>query len=128
MTANELYKITKALMFEKSSSTIYDDYLIPNLNRILVELFDENNALRAFKGKQFLKTPQVVTSKSDELTYEDEYVMNVIPLGLASRFLIDDDLNKYSIFSTDYNNARVFNQRFNSKEGIDDASAENTTV
>ena len=120
-TVEQLYALTKELMFEKPSSNIYDSYLIGNLNRLLVELFEENNACRVFKGKTKLAAPQKVSSRADELIYEDEYVLNVLPLGLASRFLIDDDLNKYSIFSTDYNNARVLNQKLVSKEKLDAA-------
>ena len=120
-TVEQLYVLTKELMFEKPGSNIYDSYLIGNLNRLLVELFEENNACRVFNGKTKLAAPQQVSSRSDELIYEDEYVLNVLPLGLASRFLIDDDLNKYSIFATDYNNARVLNQKLVSKEKLDAA-------
>ena len=117
-TVEQLYTHTKQLMFEKPSSQIYDDYLIGNLNRLLVELFNENNFCRMFKGKTPLEEPQQVGDRTAELIYEDEYVLNVLPLGLAARFLIDDDLQKYSIFSTDYNNARVIAQKMISKDRI----------
>ena len=118
-TAKDVYEHAKSLMFEKPSSTIYDNYWKPNLNRILVELFNENNIARVFNGKKKLEAPQVIESASDVMEYEDEYVLNVIPLGLAARFLIDDDLNKYAIFNTDYNNARVSAQKLVSKEKLD---------
>lgn len=121
-TVKDVYERTKALMFEKASSNIYDDKLIPNLNRLLVELFYENNVCRVFNGKGKLKSPQVVSNQGDEMIYEDEYVDNVIPLGLATRFLIDDDLNKYAIFNTDYNNARVSTQKLVSREKWENAS------
>ena len=118
-TVNDVYKITKDLMFEKGSSKIYDDFLISNINRLLVELFNENNVMRVFNGKPKLEAPQVVSARSDILTYEDDIVYNVLPLGLAARFFIDDDLNKYSIFSTDYNNARVSNQKIVGRKKLD---------
>lgn len=120
-TVNDVYKKTKDLMFEKGSSKIYDDFLINNINRLLVELFHENNVMRVFNGKEKLEAPQVVSARSDELIYEDDIVYNVLPLGLAARFFIDDDLNKYSIFSTDYNNARVSNQKIVSRKKLDAA-------
>ena len=120
-TVNDLYKITKDLMVEKGSSKIYDEPLLTNVNRLLVELFNENNYARIFNGKSKLTSPQKVTSRSDELVYEDEYVYNVLPLGLAARFFIDDDLNKYTIFNTDYNNARVSAQKILSKEKLHNA-------
>lgn len=119
MTVEELYRITKQLMFEKPSSTIYDNYLFGNLNRLLEELYEENNMARIFKEKMTFTEPLKVSEMSDEITYEEEYTNNVLPLGLASSFLIDDDLQKYSIFYTKYNNARVINQKIVSKEKID---------
>lgn len=111
MTVEELYSLTKQLMFEKPSSTIYDNYLIGNVNRLLVELFEENNNARVRNGLEKLTTIPSVSQRSDPIEMEEDYVRNVLPLGLAARFLIDDDLNKYSIFNTDYNNARVMQQR-----------------
>lgn len=119
MTVKELYSLTKELMFEKPSSTIYDNYLVGNLNRLLVELFAENNHARVKNGKPKLESPQVIPSQNFqniELDLEDDYARNVLPLGLAARFLIDDDLNKYAIFNTDYNNARVQAQRLVSRK------------
>lgn len=121
ITVDDVYAKAKALMYEKSSSTIYDDYLIPNLNVLLVELFAENNALRVFRGKELLDEPQQVISRTDELEYEDKYLLEILPKGLAAAFCIDDDLNKYSIFSTLYNNARVSNLVLVSKEQLDAA-------
>ena len=123
-TVEQLYSMTKAIMFEKPSSNIYDNYLIANLNRVLVEVFQEHNVLRVFNGKKKYDRPQQVSGRTDTLLYEDEIVLNVLPLGLASRFLIDDDLNKYSIFATDYNNARVMAQKLVSKEKLDAAETE----
>lgn len=97
-------------MFEKPSSTIYDNYFIGNCNRVLAELFNENNLLRVFKGKPELEEIPLIYEMTDEIEYENEYVYDVIPKGIAAYFLIDDDLQKYGIYSTDYNNARVLHQ------------------
>ncbi len=120
-TVNDVYKITKDIMFEKGSSKIYDDFLISNINHLLFELFHENNVMRVFNGKSKLESPQVVSARSDVLTYEDDIVYNVLPLGLAARFFIDDDLNKYTICNTDYNNARVSNQKIVGRKRLDAA-------
>lgn len=127
VTVKDLYKQTKQLMFEKSSSTIYDNYLVGNLNLVLSELFEENNVARVFNGKTKLKEPQKLpeTNYLDiELIYEDEYVNKVIPLGLAAQLFIDDDLNKYSIYMSKYNNARVMAQKVISQERYQNASYE----
>ena len=119
MTVNELYELTKGIMFEKPSSKIYDPYVIPNVNRVIRELFEENNMERMFNDKSPLSKPPYVSELSDELKYEDVYQREIMPLGLASYFFIDDDLSKYSIFVTNYKNARIQNQKLVSQEKID---------
>ena len=118
MLVSEIYSKTKGLMFEKSTSTIYDDFLIDNLNQILNELFQENNMERMFNGKAPLESVPYVSSRDDEIEYEDVYLNNIIPLGLATSFFIDDDLEKYSLFNTRYQNARIINQKFLTKDEI----------
>ena len=118
-TVNEIYSLTKTLMFEKPSSTIYDSYLIGNLNRVLRETYEENNMERMFKGKAPLTEVPYVVNTNDVIDYEDVYLNEILPLGLAAYFLIDDDLNKYSIYITDYKNSRITNQKIVSQEVID---------
>ena len=88
-TVNEIYAKTKGLMFEKGTSKVYDDYVIPNLNLILMELFQENNICRIFNGKSKLESPQQVTSLTDALAYEDEYVFKVIPKSSFNLAVLD---------------------------------------
>lgn len=118
-TVNEIYSLTKALMFEKPSSTIYDSYLIGNINRVLRETYEENNMERMFKGKAPLTEVPYVVNREDNIDYEDVYLNEILPLGLAAYFLIDDDLNKYSIYITDYKNSRIMNQKVVPQEVID---------
>ena len=126
-TVNEIYSMAKSLMFEKPSSTIYDQYLIGNINRVLREVYEENNMERMFRGKAPLKEVPYVVNREDIIDYEDVYLNEIIPLGLAAYFLIDDDLNKYSIYITDYKNSRIINQKMVSQEVIDGFAA-NTEV
>ena len=113
MTVQEMYKKTKAWMYEKPTSTIYDNYIIEICNKVLAELYEENNMCRMFKGKApfFDGIPaHQVSEMSDEIDYEDEYLYDVIPKGIDANFLMDDDLSKMSIYQTEYNNARVMHQ------------------
>ena len=107
MTVQELYKLTKNLMFEKPTSKDYDNYYMDNINVLLSENFDLNNHVREFRGKEPLLICPVVTSKEDELPYEDTVCREVLPYGLAAAFFIDDDLSKFSIFNTKYTNAKI---------------------
>ena len=113
MTVQEMYTKTKAWMFEKPSSTIYNNYIIEITNKVLAELYEENNMLRMFKGMAPFQdgiSNHLVHEMDDEIDYEEEYLYDVIPKGIDANFLMDDDLSKMSIYQTEYNNARVMHQ------------------
>ena len=113
MTLQELYSKTKAWMFEKPSSVVYDNYIVEIANKVLAETYEENNMCRMFKGKlPFIDgiSAHQVSNITDELDYEEEYLLDVIPKGIDANFLMDDDLSKMSIYQTEYNNARVMRQ------------------
>lgn len=122
MTVQDLYMKTKAWMFEKPSSTIYDNYIIEITNKVLAETYEENNMCRMFKGKlPFIDgiSAHQVSNITDELDYEEEYLLDVIPKGVDANFLMDDDLTKMSIYQTEYNNARVMHQCMLSSDVIE---------
>lgn len=106
MTAREIYVKTKSQMFDKPTSKAYDSYYLNHLNVILAELFAENNALREKAGKEPLEEIFQVSNENDEIDYEPQMVLNIIPKGLAAQLMIDDDPSKYSVYVTAYNNAR----------------------
>ena len=105
MTVRELYELAKSMMFEKPSSTDYDNYYIPWINVLLSENFELNNHLRAKHGEDALESVPFVTADTDEIKYEREMCYEILPFGLAQNFFIDDDLSKYDIFHTYYENA-----------------------
>ena len=113
MLVSDIYKKTKAWMFEKPSSTIYDNYIVEITNKILAETYEENNMCRMFKGKlPFIDgiAAHQVSEITDDIDYEEEYLLDVIPKGIDANFLMDDDLSKMGILQTEYNNARVMRQ------------------
>lgn len=107
MTVRELYELAKAMMFEKSTSRDYDNYYIPWINVLLSENFDIENSMLRADGETPLDEIPFVSADTDELPYHDRINREILPLGLAARFFIDDDLSKYDIFNTDYQNARM---------------------
>lgn len=133
MVLNDIYKKCNAWIFEKKSSTIYNDYIIEVANQKLAELFAENNMCRMFYGLKPLTTIPQVTTLNDELGVIEsttklgdglgimpEYQLEVLPLGIDAEFLMDDDLNKKSILDVKYNNARVAHQKLVSQDVIDE--------
>ena len=107
MTVKELYERAKSLMFEKQSSKDYDNYYIPWTNVLLSENFDLENSLLLRDREDALDEIPMVTSDTDELPYHDVINYEILPYGLAANFFIDDDLSKYDIFHTYYQNAQM---------------------
>lgn len=107
MKVRDLYKKSKAWMFEKPNSRVYDDYIIEITNLILVELFDENNMRRRFKGFSPLNEIPQISSLDDEIFYEPEYLLEVIPKGIDAKFIIDDDVGKANHYIYEYDIARM---------------------
>lgn len=107
MTVKELYERAKSLMFEKQSSKDYDNYYIPWTNVLLSENFDLENSLLLRDGEDALDEIPMVTNDTDELPYYDVINYEILPYGLAANFFIDDDLSKYDIFHTYYQNAQM---------------------
>jgi len=123
MTVQEMYTKTKAWMFEKPTSNIYDNYIIEITNKVLAELYEENNMCRMFKGKAPFQdgiANHQVRDMNSNIDYEPEYLYNVIPKGVDANFLMDDDMSKMSVYQTEYNNARVANQCMVSKDILDE--------
>lgn len=121
-TVNEIYQKSKRWIFEKPSSNIYDNYIIEITNKVLAELYEENNMCRMFNGKlPFIDgvAAHQVATLSDEIDYEDEYALDVIPKGIDANFLMDDDMSKMSKYDVEYNNARVTHQKMISKDMIE---------
>jgi len=106
ITVDELYAHTLNIMFEKPNSKDYDAYYIGNINLLLGECFDVNNSLRIQHGKEALEFIPFVTNGSDVIPYEYHLTREVLPVGLAAKFFIDDDLQKYGIFDTLYKNLK----------------------
>ena len=122
MTLNELYMKTKLWIFEKPSSTFYDNYIIEITNKVLAEIYDENNMARMFHGKLPWTdgiSAHLVSNMDDELNYEEEYLYDVIPKGIDANYLFDEDLARMDIYQTEYNNARVEKQVLLSKCEVD---------
>jgi hypothetical protein len=104
MTVRELYELAKNMMFEKKSSKDYDDYYMLWINVLLSENFNLNNHLRLKHGKTKMTRVPTVSADTDNIPYETEMCWEILPYGLAAKFFIDDDLSKFDIFNTDYEN------------------------
>ncbi len=113
MTVDDVYYLSKAWMFERMSSDVWDNYILPVTNKIIAEIWEENNMLRMKKGLlPLLSCPraQYRTDDLDDLGIMEEYQIDVIPKGIDAMLLLDDDMAKSGRYDTEYNNARVMHQ------------------
>ena len=121
MTVSDMYAKVQKWMYEKLTEDYWNQYACETVNHVLAELFDENNMCRMWNGKLPLTQIPTVSALSDDIDYEDEYLLHVIPLGICAYFQIDDDLSKHTVYMTLYNNARVKHQKVMSARRIYDA-------
>lgn len=107
MKVKELITTARSLMMDNMSSTHLDVYAMTHVNVLIAELFEENNGLRSKRNKTRLYQIPIVKTEDDELIYEEEMLYNIMPKGLAARFLQDeDDRSRYTMMQTEYMNAR----------------------
>lgn len=121
MKVREIYKLTKSWIFEKQGSTNFDDQIIDITNKVLAELYEQNNMCRMFYGKvPFIDgiAPHLVHNLDDEVDFEEEFQLEIIPKGIDANLLLDDDLSKKAIYDVEYNNAQVSHQKMVSNERV----------
>lgn len=137
MTGTELYKKCKHWMYEKTSSKIYDEYVVEIINKVLGDIYEDNNMCRMFFGLKPLSSIPQITSLSDDLGeitgshtlgeglgIMPEYQLYVVPLGIDANFEMDDDLSKKSIFDTEYYNAQVNHKKMVPQKVIDELESD----
>ena len=105
MTVYELYQTALRVKFEKPNSKVYENYYKTHINLLLAELFDINNTIRKRRGLEELTEIPYIENDDNVIDYEDIVLREILPWGLAARFCIDDDLNKFSIYNTNFMNA-----------------------
>lgn len=92
MTLNHLFaNHTLPVMGEpQSSNENYKDYLLAAANAVCLDCLAANNSLRTQKGLSPLTGFATITDLSDEIPFEPEILINVLPYGIGARLLLDD--------------------------------------
>ena len=76
------------------------------LNVILGELYDVANRRREFRGEEPFRSLPQIDELDDELPYDEELVVRVIPKGLVARLFSEDcDNAQLAMYRQDYLNA-----------------------
>lgn len=104
-SVEDLYDAALALLSEdKQRVKDYPKFKIALTNQIIAECFDINNTLRSLDGlKPFSKEDlPYMTSANDIIPYDLRLLRECMPYGLAALLVIDDDKEKCSVFSAQF--------------------------
>ena len=115
MTANQLYRTTLAIMSEnESNASSYTEFVIPNINVLLSELYDTENSLRASNGEVLLTEIPEITQLTDVLPYNEQLCRTVMPYGLAVYLSLgDDEYSKAGFYDSRYQTSKLKYSRAN---------------
>lgn len=91
-TADQIFDIVVALCnWETADKTDYEAVFLQDLNIILAECHEANNALRRRRGKELLEEIPEVATRTDKPGYEDLFERMILPYGVASLIYVEDD-------------------------------------
>lgn len=106
MTGNELLTRARALFSE--TDTADEDVrtlAVPSINMVLAEVFDVNNRIRSYLGKDKLETVPEIGSLDDEINCEEKLLRLALPYGLAAKLYFEEENNpRLSMFNQEYAN------------------------
>jgi hypothetical protein len=111
MTVQQLFNLTIGMMgMDSSNATTYEGPFIPQLNVILAQTFMLENNVRTKKALDLLTAYPTMDGMTNDLTYQDELLLRVVPWGVAQLMsLTDDDYVKAGFygarFADEYNRA-----------------------
>ena len=97
---------TAANIVHETDVSIYTATAKSWLNVILGELYDVANRRREFRGEEPFRSLPQIDELDDELPYDEELVVRVIPKGLVARLFSEDcDNAQLAMYRQDYLNA-----------------------
>ena len=106
-TVKEIKENVQALLNEtENSMKNYDGFFIPALNMLIFENNTLDKNLKLSKGITAKKGTPRMSKLNDVLTFEEEIALDVIPLGMAARLIIESDSQRSAVFTNLYNQAR----------------------
>lgn len=104
-SVEDLYDAALALLSEdKQRVKDYPKFKLALTNQIIAECFDINNTLRSLDGLEPFGKEALpyVTDEDDIIPYDIRLLRECMPYGLASLLVIDDDKEKCSVFSAQF--------------------------
>ncbi len=126
MTAQQLYEAALGVIpEEKERAGSYENLKLPAINQVVAECFNINNSIRESEGLAPLGKNEMpfVNNENDEIPYDIWLLRVCMPYGVASILVLDDDKQKATAFSQQYESYKA-ESRCASFEAIKDAYSE----
>ena len=92
-TVKKIFDLAAAILFtSKGGDTDFDTYSPLLLERLLIESLPYENAIRAYEGREELRTvPEVNAIDDTVIDWDDRITRGALPHGLASALMIDEE-------------------------------------
>lgn len=92
MKVSEVFERALALLNEdESRAKSFKKNVLPLVNQLLAQCFGTENAIRESKDAPILERADVANSLDYEIIYNEDFVSNCLPYGLAALLCADDD-------------------------------------
>lgn len=102
ITLKKVFLAALALMAEDAENAgDYEAHAAPLCNLMALELNDVNNSRRLARGEHESEAPEF-ESLDDEVPFDREIAMGVLPYGLAAKLALDDDAGKAAYLGSEY--------------------------
>ena len=104
-TVENLYDAALALLSEdKQRVKDYPKFKIALTNQIIAECFEINNILRKIDGLEEFSKENIpyMEAETDVIPYDIGLLRECMPYGLAALLVMDDDKEKCSVFSSQF--------------------------
>ena len=102
-TGNTVFAGAMALLGESSeTSHRFKEVSVFLINLLIVELFSLNNTMRKSREKEPIADVFQINDISDEIPFEPEITIGIMPYGIAFKLIADEDSDKSAFLAELY--------------------------
>lgn len=95
MTAQEIYRLASALIFERTGADEdFEHFFLPFINILLPECLDTENSIRLYEGRETMKEAPFVVRMDEDIPFSSVICRTALPYGIVSHYY-QDDMDNY---------------------------------
>lgn len=103
MTGREVYKLALALLAqEEQEASDYESRAADLINVLLPQMLAAQNIYRTSRGEEKLACAQTIEGLEDELELSEPFARSVLPYGLATLLILEEDSSRAAYFNGVY--------------------------